>query len=114
MNRGLRLAGTMEFASPDAPPNFRRAEMLYGIAKRYLPDLAAVDTTTWVGTRPLMPDSLPAIGRASRHKNLYYAFGHGHLGFTQAAVSARIIRELMTGGAPSIDITPFDLARFQS
>lgn len=114
MDRGIRLAGTMEFASPDAPPDFRRSEMLYGIAKRYIPDLAAVDTTTWMGTRPLMPDSLPAIGRASKHKNLYYAFGHGHLGFTQAAVSARVIRELMTEGAPSIDITPFDLARFQS
>ncbi len=113
MAHGIRLAGTMEFASPDAPPDFRRAKMLYGLAKRYLPGLAAVNTSMWVGTRPLMPDSLPAIGRAFRHKNLYYAFGHGHLGFTQAAVSARVIRDLMTDGAPAIDISPFDLVRFQ-
>ncbi len=114
MADGIRLAGTMEFASPESAPDFRRAKMLYGIARQYIPDLTALDTTPWVGTRPLMPDSLPAIGRAFRHGNLYYAFGHGHLGFTQAAVSARVIRELMTDATPTIDVTPFDLARFHA
>ena len=112
MDGGVRLAGTMEFAAPDASPDFRRSSMLYGIAKRYIPDLADTDAKPWVGTRPLMPDSLPAIGRGFRHKNLYYSFGHGHLGFTQAAVSARAIGELIAESAPTIDITPFDLKRF--
>ncbi len=114
MNHGVRLAGTMEFASPDASPDFRRSKMLYGIAKRYIPDLADTDTSSWVGTRPLMPDSLPAIGRAFKHTNLYYSFGHGHLGFTQAAISARAIGELITEAPSTIDIGAFDLKRFHS
>ena len=113
MDEGLRLAGTVEFASPDAPPDFRRATMLYSLAKHYLPDLKNGQATTWMGVRSSMPDSLPAIGRAARHKNLYYCFGHGHLGFTQSAMSSRLISELMSESAPSIDVAPFDLARFK-
>ncbi len=113
MDRGLRLAGTMEFAAPGAPADFRRAEMLYGIAKRYIPGLHNGVATTWMGIRPSMPDSLPAIGKAKRHNGLYYCFGHGHLGFTQAATSARCISELMSGTPPSVDLAPFDLARFE-
>ncbi len=112
MNGGVRLAGTIEFAAPEASPDFRRSSMLYGIAKRYIPDLADTDATSWVGTRPLMPDSLPAIGRGFRHKNLYYSFGHGHLGFTQAAVSARAIGELIGGTPSTIDVNAYDLKRF--
>lgn len=112
MDGGVRLAGTVEFAAPDAAPDFRRSSMLYGIAKRYIPELADTDATPWVGTRPLMPDSLPAIGRAFKHRNLYYSFGHGHLGFTQAAISARAIGELVSDCAPTIDMSPFDLKRF--
>ncbi len=112
MRSGLRLAGTMEFASPDARPDFRRAEMLYPIIRRYVPSLQNDTATTWAGIRPSMPDSLPAIGKASRHDNLYYCFGHGHLGFTQAAISARCIAELVTHTKPAIDLAPFDLERF--
>ncbi|MGH7737808.1 MAG: NAD(P)/FAD-dependent oxidoreductase [Candidatus Tyrphobacter sp.] len=112
MSGGMRLAGTMEFSDPDAPPDLRRAHMLYDIAQRYIPDLRNGAATTWMGVRPAMPDSLPAIGRARHHDNLYYGFGHGHLGFTQAAITARCIAGLLTDRTPPIDLTPFDLARF--
>jgi glycine/D-amino acid oxidase-like deaminating enzyme len=112
MNAGLRLAGTMEFASPTAAPDYKRAEMLYGIARRYFPGLRNGNATKWMGIRPSMPDSLPCIGRASRHEDLYYCFGHGHLGLTQAAISARCIADLIVGQKPAIELTPFDLSRF--
>lgn len=112
MNGGVRLAGTMEFASPQAPADFRRAQMLYPIVHRYIPQLSNGATSQWAGIRPSMPDSLPAIGTASRHENLFYCFGHGHLGFTQAAISARCVAALMTDATPPLDLTPFDLNRF--
>lgn len=112
MRGGLRLAGTMEFALPDAPPDYRRATMLYGIVREYVPGLQNDRATTWMGIRPSAPDSLPSIGRAIRHPNLYYCFGHGHLGFTQAAISARCVADLITDRPPPIDLAPFDLARF--
>ena len=114
MNAGVRLAGTMEFALPDSPPDFRRAQMLYDLARRYIPGLRDGHATQWAGVRPSMPDSLPAMGAADRNRNLFYCFGHGHLGFTQAAVSARAMTQLISGASPFIDLTPFDLARFRS
>ncbi len=113
MNEGLRLAGTMEFALPQSPPDFRRAHMLYEQARRYIPGLKNEGATQWAGVRPSMPDSIPAMGAAKRHQNLYYCFGHGHLGLTQAAVSARAMTQLMSGARASIDLEPFDLARFE-
>jgi glycine/D-amino acid oxidase-like deaminating enzyme len=113
MEHGLRIAGTMEFAQPDAPADFRRADMLYGLARQYLPNLHNDSATRWMGVRPVTPDSLPAIGAASRHANLYYCFGHGHLGFTQAAVSANAVVQLVTRATPQIDLAPFDLRRFE-
>lgn len=113
MSGGLRLAGTMEFSSPRAPADYRRATMLYSIIHRYIPGLQNGRATAWMGIRPSAPDSLPCIGRAPRHQNLYCCFGHGHLGLTQAAISARCIADIITDRPPPIDLSPFDLARFQ-
>jgi len=43
---------------------------------------------------------------------VFYAFGHGHLGLTQAATTGRLIAELACGDTPSLDIEPFSVARF--
>ena len=65
-----------------------------------------------MGFRPSMPDSLPVIG-ASRHTpKVVYAFGHGHLGLTQAAATGKLVAELLTGVRPSLDLTPFSPQRF--
>jgi D-amino-acid dehydrogenase len=111
MDGGLRLAGTVEFAPLGAPPNFVRADVLYGAAAAYLPNLRRDGATRWMGNRPSFPDSLPAIG-ASRHTGLYYCFGHEKLGLTQAAVSAQAVAALVTGADPPVDLAPFSLQRF--
>ena len=113
MRSGIRLAGTMEFTRADAPPSMQRAEALFRIARPYLPNLMRGGATTWMGVRPMSPDSLPMIGRAARHENLFYAFGHGHLGLTQSAITARCIADLVAERAPPIAMQPFDLTRFQ-
>lgn len=112
MNAGLRLAGTVEFAAEGAPMDPRRADMLFDIARPYLPGLSRDGALRWMGTRPSLPDGRPAIGRASRHANLYYCFGHQHVGLTQAAVSAALLSEIVAGGETSIDPRPFSLDRF--
>ena len=113
MQAGLRLAGTMEFAPAGAPPDMRRAENLYELARPYLPGLQRTETVTWMGVRPVTPDDVPIIGRAARHPSLYYSFGHGHLGLTQSATSARSISALIAGDKPPIDLEPFRLSRFR-
>ena len=65
-----------------------------------------------MGHRPSLPDSMPVLGRSPRFPNAIFAFGHGHVGLTCAAPTASIVAELVAGGAPYMDITPFTASRF--
>jgi D-amino-acid dehydrogenase len=112
MEGGLRVAGTVELASLDAPPGFDRADALLPGAKRLLPDLRHGKVERWMGHRPSLPDSMPVIGRAPSAPNAIFAFGHGHVGLTCAAPTAEIVAELVAGGTPYMDITPFAASRF--
>jgi D-amino-acid dehydrogenase len=65
-----------------------------------------------MGYRPSLPDSLPVIGRSATAPNIIYAFGHGHLGLTQAAATGRLVRDLVAAQSPAIDLSPFNPRRF--
>ncbi len=108
----LRVAGTAEFAGLTAAPNYARAEALCRLAEQMFPALSARSVTHWMGHRPALPDSLPVIGPSPRFPNVYYAFGHGHVGLIAGAPTGRIIADLIGGRQPSIDIAPYRADRF--
>lgn len=112
MEMGLRIAGQSEFAGVDAEPNYARADILAQHMARILPGLSSADATKWMGRRPSLPDSMPVIGRATRFVNVYYAFGHGHVGLCGGAPTGRIIADLVSGRTPAIDVMPFSASRF--
>ncbi|MEM5543928.1 FAD-binding oxidoreductase [Sulfitobacter sp. AS92] len=112
VGNGLRVGGAVELGGLDLPPNFARADAMLKKAKRFLPGLDTSSGTQWMGFRPSLPDSLPAIGALPNRPDVFCAFGHGHLGLTQSAGTAAIIADLMTGQNPGIDLTPFSPARF--
>ncbi len=113
MEMGLRCAGTVELASLDAPHNERRAQVLLRLAKRMMPEADISTYTSWMGRRPTLPDSLPVIGRATSFDNVFYAFGHQHLGLTGAPATARLIAEIVAGRNPNQDISAFRVDRFR-
>jgi D-amino-acid dehydrogenase len=113
MAGGLRLAGTVEFAGLDAPPDMRRAERLIANATSMLPDLNAEGASLWMGFRPSLPDGLPVIGLAPADPRAIFAFGHAHLGVTLAAITARIVAALADGRAPGVDLGPYRADRFR-
>ena len=114
MEMGLRLAGTDEFAGLEAEPNWARADALWKIFKGLLPGLNEPDssTTRWMGRRPGTPDSLPVIGPSKTVSNVWYGFGHSHMGLTWGPSTGRLISELMTGSKCNIDLSPFRVDRF--
>jgi D-amino-acid dehydrogenase len=65
-----------------------------------------------MGFRPSLPDSLPAIGPATADARVFYAFGHGHLGLTQSAATARLVADIIAGRTPPLDLSPFRPQRF--
>ena len=117
MDMGLRVTGTVELAGLDAPPSWRRADLLLRGARRLYPGLLPEDdvmrVTRWMGFRPSMPDSLPVIGPASRITNAYYAFGHGHVGMCAGSTTGRLIADLVAGRTPCVPPQPFSAARFR-
>ena len=116
MALGLRFAGTVELAGLTAAPDWRRARILLEQGRRMLPGLAADHAderiSMWMGHRPSLPDSLPALGPSRATPDVIYAFGHGHIGMTSAPMTGRIVADLVSGRPASIDISPFAPGRF--
>ncbi len=112
MTDGIRLAGTSELASVDAPPNYRRSRMLGPMAQKIVPDLKLDGGEEWMGFRPSMPDSLPVIGPVPGSDRAFLAFGHGHLGLTLGAVTGKIVVDLVAGRDSEIDRAPYRADRF--
>lgn len=112
MEGGLRVAGTVEFAGLEAPPDYRRARRLLAQVQQLYPQVRVEAFTEWMGHRPCMPDSLPVVGPAPRHPRLMLAFGHGHNGMTSGPVTGRLVADLIAGRAPIIDPAPYAATRF--
>ncbi|GES41894.1 D-amino-acid dehydrogenase [Rhizobium dioscoreae] len=112
LSTGIRVGGAVELGGLALPPNFRRSEAMLQKARTFLTGLKPEGGVQWMGFRPSLPDSLPAIGSAKATPDVIYAFGHGHLGLTQSAGTAHIVADLLTRQAPAIDLTPFSPQRF--
>ncbi|MCU0905214.1 MAG: FAD-binding oxidoreductase [Tabrizicola sp.] len=112
LSTGIRVGGAVELGGLSLPPNFKRSEAMLRKAKAFLPGLKTEGGTQWMGFRPSLPDSLPAIGRSRVSPHVVYAFGHGHLGLTQSAGTARLVADLLTDVSPAINLTPFSPHRF--
>ena len=110
---GDRVGGAVEFGGIDAPPNHERTAAMIARLKRFLPHFdAGQPARRWMGFRPSVPDSLPVIGHSGRDSRVVYAFGHGHHGLTQAAVTARLVADLIDGKPGEIDMKPYSPQRF--
>jgi D-amino-acid dehydrogenase len=112
MNRGIRLTTGVEFARRDAPPTPIQMERALPRARALFPLGEAVEAKPWMGARPCLPDMLPVIGRAPRHKGLWFDFGHQHHGLTLGPATGRLLAEMMTGEPPFADPKPFAVERF--
>lgn len=112
LSTGIRVGGAVELGGLSLPPNYKRSEAILRKARAFLPGLRTAGGTQWMGFRPSLPDSLPAIGRATASPRVVYAFGHGHLGLTQSAGTARLVVDLLQRIESPINLAPFSPQRF--
>jgi len=111
MSGRLRASSFIEFDAPEAPPDVRKPARL----RRVLQELGYhidAEGPSWYGSRPVLPDYLPAIGRAPGSHRLFYATGHQHLGLTLAPVTGDVVCDLVSEREPRQSIAAFDLRRF--
>ena len=112
LSDGIRVGGAVELAGLTRQPNYKRSSAMLEKARQYLPELKTEGGTQWMGFRPSLPDSLPAIGHSKASVHIIHAFGHGHHGLTQSAATGRLLRDLVLGQTPAIDLSPFNPHRF--
>mgnify|MGYP001445902821 FL=1 len=111
MNQGLRAVGTVELGGLENPPSKKRIDYIVNCAKELLPQLQD-HYDEWLGFRPTLPDFLPILGPSLKNKNIIYAFGHQHLGWTLGAITGKIISGLVAGEKTNLDLTPYSSKRF--
>jgi D-amino-acid dehydrogenase len=112
MGDKLRLTATAEFAGYDTDYEAKDFAVMLRIARELFPNAGAFDRPSyWACLRPMTPDGPPIIG-GTRYKNLWLNTGHGHMGWTMACGSARIVADLIQGKEPDIDIRGFRPARY--
>jgi D-hydroxyproline dehydrogenase len=111
MTGRLRATSFMEFADSDAPADARKPARLRQKA-RALGYACDAEGSSWVGSRPVLPDYLPGIGRAPGPARLFYSVGHQHIGLTLAPISAELIADLVANRPPRIPVAAYDLRRF--
>ena len=114
-SKELRFAGTLELAGWDLSINYRRVEAIYRSVPQYLPDLRRPplsETSIWAGLRPCTPDGLPVLDRPKHIPNLTIATGHAMIGISLAAITGKLVAELLTQQTPSLPLSPLRLSRF--
>jgi glycine/D-amino acid oxidase-like deaminating enzyme len=111
MEQGLRVVGTVEFGGLKNPPSKSRVKNLINNAKYMLGDLPEHEDE-WLGFRPTLPDFLPVMGPSKNHKNIFYCFGHHHLGWTLGPISGKIIAGMITEENTNLNLSPYSPARF--
>jgi D-hydroxyproline dehydrogenase len=111
MEQGLRVVGTVEFGGLKNPLSKPRINNLINNAKYMLGDLPEHEDE-WLGFRPTLPDFLPVIGPSKNHKNVFYCFGHHHLGWTLGPISGKIISGMIAEENTNLNLSPYSSIRF--
>ena len=111
MNQGMRAVGTVELGGLKNPPSKKRIDYIVRCAKELLPELDKHDDE-WLGFRPTLPDFLPVIGPSQKNKNIVYAFGHHHLGWTLGAITGKVVSGIVAEENTNLDLAPYNSSRF--
>ena len=111
MNQGLRAVGTVELGGLKNPPSIKRIKYVINCARELLPQLKE-HQDEWLGFRPTLPDFLPILGPSLKNKNIVYAFGHHHLGWTLGAITGKIVSGIVAEEKTNLDLSPYSSSRF--
>ncbi|MBR0795856.1 FAD-binding oxidoreductase [Bradyrhizobium jicamae] len=111
MEQGIRITSGVELTARDAPSNFSQLEAAVPLARGVI-EFGDEVGERWRGARPTLPDSLPMIGQAPRHRGLWLAFGNQHIGFTTGPGTGAAVAAMIVGAAPPFDARAFSPDRY--
>lgn len=114
MAAGIRLTTGAEFTQAGAPKNPDQIDAVLPLARQWFPLAEALDAEAWMGSRPVLPDMLPAVGACGEGElvGLYANFGHAHHGLTLGPATGLLLAEIVAGKRPYTDPSPYSPGRF--
>ena len=114
MGEMLRFSGTLELTGLDLSVNRRRVAAIERATRQYLLGMERLELVEiWRGLRSVTPDGLPIIGRSDALENLIVAAGHGMLGISLGPVTGKLVRQILVGESPAVDLRPLGVERFR-
>lgn len=108
----IRLAGIVELGGVDCKPNYAISQSMLKTLKYLFPGINAENVTRGHGQRPATSDSLPVISQSGKYKNVFYAFGHHHIGYSTGPLTGRLIAQMIAKEKTEIDVAPYSIKRF--
>jgi D-amino-acid dehydrogenase len=112
MDMGLRVTTGSNLVHHETEDTPRQIEKVTPRAREAFPVGPPMLDKPWMGRRPSTTDSLPIIGPAPRHRGLWLAFAHAHMGFTMGPITGKIIANCVTGEAQSMSIKAYSPSRY--
>ena len=111
----LRVAGTAEFTGFDKSIPAARTGNLVRLVEAVFPELAEImdrdSLNPWTGLRPMSSDGVPILGKTPI-PGLFLNTGQGHLGWTMAAASGRVVADIILGRVPEVNADRYSPNRF--
>jgi D-amino-acid dehydrogenase len=112
MNMGYRVTSGSNLIYRETRATPRQLEKIIPrVREAFAVDEILLDKP-WMGRRASTPDSLPLIGPAPRHKNLWLAFAHAHMGFTMGPISGQIIANYITAESQPMPVEAYLPSRY--
>jgi D-amino-acid dehydrogenase len=112
MEAGLRVTTGTNMTRRETAPDPRQVSRVMPQVREAFPVAEESLQEPWMGRRPTLPDSLPIIGRAPRHENLWLAFGHSHMGLTMGPVTGQLIANFISGATQPFDVSSCAPSRY--
>ena len=115
MNGSIRYGGTMEVGKINQQINMNRVRGIVESVPKYLPDFkpaVPAEKDIWYGFRPVSPDGMPYIGLSAKYSNLAVATGHAMIGLSLGPATGKLIAEVLSGEATSVDMEAYKVERF--
>ena len=115
LSNSLRVAGTAEFAGDNKVLTEKRLENLITICRSLFPEedisQEVFENKPWCGFRPMTPDGVGIVGETPIN-GLYVNTGHGHLGWTMALGSGKMLASVVNKSECPIDASDYSYNRF--
>lgn len=112
MDMGLRVTTGSNLVHRETAPDPRQLEQVIPRVREAFPVDKILLDEPWMGRRPTSPDTLPIIGPAPRHENLWLAFGHSHMGFTMGPITGQLIANYISGVEQPFALTAYSPTRY--